>query len=47
MQNQVISAWADRELLNYKEYNDAVHAVIEELDKGRLRVAQKKELNGW
>lgn len=42
MQNQVISAWADRELLNYKEYNDAVHAVIEELDKGRLRVAQKK-----
>ena len=33
------SAWADRELLKDQSYIDAVRTVIEEVDKGRLRVA--------
>lgn len=32
-------AWANRELLKDARYADAVRAVIEEVDKGRLRVA--------
>jgi 2,3,4,5-tetrahydropyridine-2-carboxylate N-succinyltransferase len=35
----ILAAWADRELLKDKKYADAVRAVIEELDKGRLRTA--------
>ncbi|MBK7097440.1 MAG: 2,3,4,5-tetrahydropyridine-2,6-dicarboxylate N-succinyltransferase [Sphingobacteriales bacterium] len=42
MQDLINAAWADRELLKDKKYSDTVHAVIEELDKGRLRVAEKK-----
>lgn len=43
MQNieQIIrNAWSDRELLKQKETLDAIEYVIEELDKGRLRVAE-------
>src|SRR6201996_4097587 len=37
---QLISeAWANRELVKDAKYADAVRAVIEEVDKGRLRVA--------
>jgi len=32
-------AWSNRELLQNNTYSDAVRAVIEEVDKGRLRVA--------
>jgi 2,3,4,5-tetrahydropyridine-2-carboxylate N-succinyltransferase len=39
-------AWSDRTLLSDKTYSDAVRHVIEEVDKGRLRVAEPKE-NGW
>jgi 2,3,4,5-tetrahydropyridine-2-carboxylate N-succinyltransferase len=39
-------AWADRELLKHLEYIEAVQNVIEEVDKGRLRVAEPGE-NGW
>ena len=39
-------AWGKRDLLKEKKYSDAVHAVIEELDKGRLRVAFPSE-NEW
>ncbi|RXK85615.1 2,3,4,5-tetrahydropyridine-2,6-dicarboxylate N-succinyltransferase [Filimonas effusa] len=39
-------AWADRELLKDNECVEAVKSVIEELDKGRLRVASPTE-NGW
>jgi 2,3,4,5-tetrahydropyridine-2-carboxylate N-succinyltransferase len=39
-------AWNNRELLNQPDYTEAVRAVIEELDKGRLRVAEPTA-NGW
>jgi len=35
----VVEAWGNRELLKDNKYSDAVRAVIEEVDKGRLRVA--------
>lgn len=35
----IAEAWGNRELLKDKKYSDAVRAVIEEVDKGRLRVA--------
>lgn len=40
------TAWADRTLLKEKKYEDAVHAVIEELDKGHLRTAEPVN-DGW
>lgn len=42
----ISQAWTNRELLKEKKYSDAVRNVIEELDKGRLRVASPGE-NGW
>jgi len=39
-------AWDNRELLKEKKYTDSINMVIEELDKGRLRVAEPTE-NGW
>jgi 2,3,4,5-tetrahydropyridine-2-carboxylate N-succinyltransferase len=35
----ITEVWANRELLKDARYSDAVRAVIEEVDKGRLRVA--------
>lgn len=46
LQTQIQDAWQNRELLKDKTYTDAVRAVIEEVDKGRLRVAAPGE-NGW
>lgn len=46
MQDLILEAWADRELLKTKKYSDAVREVIEALDKGNLRVAEKAE-NKW
>ncbi|MBC6609712.1 2,3,4,5-tetrahydropyridine-2,6-dicarboxylate N-succinyltransferase [Hymenobacter sp. BT507] len=43
LQNIIEAAWADRSLLQQAATTDAIHAVIEELDKGRLRVAQPME----
>lgn len=40
------AAWADRHLLQQPQYADAVRAVIEAVDKGRLRVAEPAG-NGW
>jgi 2,3,4,5-tetrahydropyridine-2,6-dicarboxylate N-succinyltransferase len=39
MKEMIVAAWNDRELLKDSQYADAVRAVIEEVDKGRLRVA--------
>ncbi|GGH67629.1 2,3,4,5-tetrahydropyridine-2,6-dicarboxylate N-succinyltransferase [Filimonas zeae] len=39
-------AWANRELLKENTYSEAVKTTIEEVDKGRLRVASPTE-NGW
>lgn len=46
LQQIIAEAWAKRELLKENKYSDAVRAVIEELDKGRLRVASPIE-GGW
>jgi 2,3,4,5-tetrahydropyridine-2-carboxylate N-succinyltransferase len=46
LQAQIQEAWANRELLKDAAYTDAVRAVIEEVDKGRLRVAAPSD-NGW
>ena len=35
----IVEAWANRDLLKEARHADAVRAVIEEVDKGRLRVA--------
>ncbi|MBW3126982.1 2,3,4,5-tetrahydropyridine-2,6-dicarboxylate N-succinyltransferase [Hymenobacter profundi] len=43
LQTIIEAAWADRSLLQQAATTDAIHAVIEELDKGRLRVAQPIE----
>jgi 2,3,4,5-tetrahydropyridine-2-carboxylate N-succinyltransferase len=50
MQNQwqeaIIAAFNNRELLKDSNYSDAIRAVIEEVDKGRLRVAMPTA-SGW
>ncbi len=46
LQDQIRQAWENRELLKDATFSDAVRAVIEEVDKGRLRVASPGE-NGW
>jgi 2,3,4,5-tetrahydropyridine-2-carboxylate N-succinyltransferase len=42
----IVEAWSKRDLLKEDKYSQAVRAVIEEIDKGRLRVAEPAE-NGW
>ncbi len=46
LKEMILAAWADRELLKDAKYADAVRAVIEEVDKGRLRTASPVE-DGW
>ena len=46
LQIQIEAAYANRELLKDNTYADAVRAVIEEVDKGRLRVAVPSD-DGW
>jgi 2,3,4,5-tetrahydropyridine-2-carboxylate N-succinyltransferase len=46
------AAWEERSLLKDAKTREAIHATIEELDKGRLRVAQPNaegewEVNDW
>ena len=40
LQQLIAEAWTDRQLLKQAKHADAVRAVIEEVDKGRLRVAE-------
>lgn len=51
VQELILAAWADRELLKDDTYKNAVRAVIEEVDKGRLRVAEPNgddwKVNEW
>ncbi|HLZ15779.1 MAG TPA: 2,3,4,5-tetrahydropyridine-2,6-dicarboxylate N-succinyltransferase [Cyclobacteriaceae bacterium] len=42
----IAEAWGNRELLKEAKYAEAVRAVIEEVDKGRLRVASPGAANG-
>lgn len=46
LQKLINDAWNNRELLRDTTYSDAVRAVIEEVDKGRLRVAMPTD-EGW
>ncbi|HKB45146.1 MAG TPA: hypothetical protein VKC90_12180, partial [Chitinophagaceae bacterium] len=46
MKEQISEAWNNRELLKESKYSDIVKNVIEELDKGKLRVASPTE-KGW
>jgi 2,3,4,5-tetrahydropyridine-2-carboxylate N-succinyltransferase len=46
LKDQIAAAWKDRDLLRQSAYSDAVRMVIEEIDKGRLRVASPAE-KGW
>jgi len=51
MKELILEAWNNRELLKDNTYADAVRNVIEEVDKGRLRVASPSgdswEVNEW
>ncbi len=52
MKNIIESAWEDRALLEKTEVQNAIRSVIEQLDKGELRVAQpvgdgKWQVNEW
>jgi 2,3,4,5-tetrahydropyridine-2,6-dicarboxylate N-succinyltransferase len=46
MKDLILEAWENRELLKDTKYSDAVRAVIEEVDKGRLRTAEPVA-DGW
>ena len=46
MKELILEAWSNRELLKDRKYSDAVRHVIEELDKGILRVASPAS-NEW
>ena len=51
LKNLIVEAWENRELLKEKKYQDAVRETIDMLDKGKVRVAEKKDgdwvVNEW
>lgn len=47
MRSIIEAAWDDRSLLQLPETVAAIEAVIEDIDKGRLRVAEPNEEGGW
>jgi 2,3,4,5-tetrahydropyridine-2-carboxylate N-succinyltransferase len=51
LQEQIEKAWADRELLKSAATQEAIREVIEQLDKGKLRVAEPAgnewKVNEW
>jgi 2,3,4,5-tetrahydropyridine-2-carboxylate N-succinyltransferase len=47
MRSIIENAWDNRDLLNDKETIQAIEHVIEELDKGILRVAKQDVLGNW
>ena len=46
LRESVEQAWQNREMLSYLGVVSDIKTVIEEVDKGRLRVAEPTE-NGW
>jgi 2,3,4,5-tetrahydropyridine-2-carboxylate N-succinyltransferase len=46
MKELIESAWSNRELLKEEQTRKTILAVIEELDKGRIRVAEPTS-SGW
>jgi len=51
MKELIQAAWSNRDLLKDAQYTDAIRAVIEEVDKGRLRTAEpidgQWQVNEW
>jgi 2,3,4,5-tetrahydropyridine-2-carboxylate N-succinyltransferase len=47
MQNTIEAAWQNRELLNDAKTQETINAVIEQLDKGSLRVAEPLADGSW
>lgn len=51
LKETIEAAWDKRELLNDKEVQEAIHEVVDQLDQGILRVAQKEsgtwKVNDW
>ncbi|TAL61012.1 MAG: 2,3,4,5-tetrahydropyridine-2,6-dicarboxylate N-succinyltransferase, partial [Bacteroidetes bacterium] len=46
MKTIIESAWTNRELLKGSKTQDTIREVIEQLDKGKIRVAEPSS-NGW
>ncbi len=46
MQEIIEKAWTNRELLNYEDTKQTIRDIIEQLDKGKLRVAEPSG-SGW
>ncbi|HUM66885.1 MAG TPA: 2,3,4,5-tetrahydropyridine-2,6-dicarboxylate N-succinyltransferase, partial [Chitinophagaceae bacterium] len=46
MKELILEAWNNRDLLKEEKYTTAVRSVIEDVDKGKLRVASPGE-GGW
>jgi len=46
LQEQIEKAWADRELLKSPDTQKAIRDVVDQLDKGKLRVAEPSS-DGW
>lgn len=51
MKDKIVEAWENRELLKEKKVQAAIREVVEQLDKGKIRVAEKQEsvwtVNEW
>lgn len=51
IKDRIVAAWENRELLEEEAAREAICTVIEKLDKGEIRVAEKKEgswvVNEW
>jgi len=51
LKDKIEAAWENRSLLNQKEVQNAIHEVVDQLDRGQLRVAEKNgnswEVNDW
>lgn len=46
LQSLIEEAWENRDLLSEKKYSDAIQTIVENLDKGQLRIAEPAD-NGW
>ena len=51
LRNTIESAWNDRSLLTQNDVQHAIHEVVDQLDRGMLRVAEKVQhqwiVNDW
>ncbi|RMD46878.1 MAG: 2,3,4,5-tetrahydropyridine-2,6-dicarboxylate N-succinyltransferase [Aquificota bacterium] len=51
LKNLITQAWENRELLKEKKYEEAVRETVDLLDKGKIRIAEKKDgewvVNEW